>query len=278
MTAPNPFARPAEQPQQPAAQPASPFPAQPAVNPYGPPQQPTQPTQPTQPAYAPPAPATPYGTGPYAQTVPQQPAPATSYGSPWPAGSVPAQAPNAPAFGSQIAPPPPPAPSGEKGADLKAMFGCLVLWMPTALETVQKQPKFITDEQRRNGQTTQRRMTATVVVLDNPHEPGVLRHGGDPYGLPGQAKPHPDVDALPYVRRNMWINQGKIVQQLEGFLPGGVNAPRDGSQGMTVGRVNKVGPAQTDPWFLDDPTPADMTLAGQYVEAVRAGHLPNPLA
>lgn len=276
MTAPNPFARPAEQPQQPAAQPASPFPAhpapqQPAANPYGQPQQPAPaaypPAQQPQ-AYAPPAPPA---------YVPQQPAPATAYGSQWPAGSTPAQAPGAPVFGSQIAPPPPPAPSGEKGgADLLAMFGCLVLWMPTVEETVAKNPRFVTDEQRRNGQTSQQRMTATVVVLDNPRTPGLIEYGGNPYGLPPVA--HTDRAQLPYVRKSMWINQGKIIGQLRSFLRGGADAPADGSQGMTIGRVNKVGPGATDPWFLDHPTDADHLLARQYVEAVQAGHLPNPLA
>lgn len=246
MTQPNPFAAP-------AAEPAVP---QQPVNPFGPP-----------PAAAPvAAPAAPAAPAWLAQpTVTEQ----ASYAAPV------ATAPYTPPalnVGGLSAAAPPPA-SGGKGADLPAMYGRLVLVLPTHVETVPRNQQFITAEDRANGNVTQERLTATVVVLDDGQGgQSPIAWGGKPHALP--PTPHTDSDPLPYVRKAMWINQSKLISQLRAYLP----VSRGGEQGMAVGRVVKTGPAHNDPWYLTTATDQELSVAKYYLEAVGRGQFPHPLA
>lgn len=233
------------------------------VNPFAGPA--TSAPQPVQ-AYAPPvAPVTP---NPFATNPPSPQGP---YGQ--------APAPAAPQYqpptldSSGLASAPPPPPSGGRGADLVAMYGRLVLCIPQHIEQVPRNPKYITDAQRAAGNTTQERMTVTVVVLDDGAggmQP--IAFGGAPHELP--PRPHTESAPLPYVRKGMWINQSRLIGQLRPFLP----ATPGGTPGMTVGRVAKTGPAHNDPWYLIGATEQEVARAGQYLEAVKGGHYPHPLA
>lgn len=168
---------------------------------------------------------------------------------------------------------PPPPPSGGKGADLPAMYGRLLLVLPTRVDTVPRQPQFITAEQRAAGNVNQERLTATVVVLDDGQggqQP--IAWGGAPHKMP--PTPHTNSDPLPYVRKAMWINQSKLIAQLLDYLP----ANRGGEQGMAVGRAVKTGPAHNDPWYLTQATEQEMAVAKYYLEAVGRGQFPHPLA
>lgn len=229
-------------------------------------------------------------TNPFAPTVPQQgppAAPRNPFSDPY--GVAPG-AEHAPAVygGPQVATAPQAAPPaldlnrlgsapapvvGGRGADLKAMFGRLVLMFPLAIERVPRNPKFITAEQRQRGDLEQDRLTATVVVLDDGQGgQTALSWGGDPYALP--SIPHPNTDPLPYIRKGMWLNQSRLISQLKTSLP----ATPGAAPGMIAGRVSKAGVANTDPWYLIGATEAEVALVRQYLEAVQAGHVPHPLA
>jgi hypothetical protein len=256
MTAPtNPFA-----PNVPAApQPqAAPAPAQ--HNPYAQPA-PAAPAPVAPQAYAQPA----LANNPYAQqsqTAPQTyaaPAPVQQQAAPPainPAGLVAA---GAPVVGEG------------KGAKLADMYGRLVLIFPLSLAVVPRNPQYITNEQRQQGNVTQERLTATVVVLDDG------QGGMQPIGYGGQAGPppipHSEFAPLPYVRKAMWINQSRLISQLRDHLPAAGGQP-----GMVCGRVVKAGPAGNDPWYLQGATEQELHLAGQYLQGVQVGHFPHPLA
>lgn len=271
MSQPNPFAQ--HVPTAPAAEPAVP---QQPTNPYG--QPPAAPQAPQAyapaPSYAPPvAQPNPYGA-PQQQApqayAPQQQAPATSYGTGPVAQTVPQQA--VPTFnmGNLASAAEPEISSG--GAKLADMYGRLVLIFPLSISRVPRSPKYVTDEQRAAGNLEQDRMTATVVVLDD-GQGGMapIAFGGAPYELPPRA--HTSSAPLPYVRKAMWINQSRLISQLRPYLPAAGNG-----QGMVAGRVTKAGPAQNDPWYLIGATGPEMELAGQYLNLVSSGQQPNPLA
>lgn len=238
----NPFlpAQPAQQPAAPANPFAAPAPAQQqSSNPFGAG-----------------VPATSYGTGPVAQTIPQQPQVAP------PALDL-----------NRLAAAPAPIVGEGKGALLADMFGRLTLWFPLMIETVQRRPEHISEEDRAKGRTTQQRLTATVVVLDDGQGgQSPIAYGGKPYALP--PTPHTESAPLPYVRKAMWINQSRLISQLQPSLP---SAPGQ-APGMIAGRVYKAGPANSDPWYLIAATEAEVTLVRQYLEAVQAGQFPHPLA
>lgn len=264
----NPFAAPAPQQQAPApAAPANPFgpgvaqqaePA-PAAQQYAAPQAYVGQSVP---GYAPPPQAAPvattYGTGPVAQTVPQ------GYAGP-------------PINMGALAPAAAPSPSGSgTGAKLADMYDRLVLCFPHSVETVNRNPQFITPEQRSKGQLTEERVVATVVVLDmgpNTSPAGAfIDFGGAPYELP--PKPHTTRESLPYVRKAMWITQSKLVEQLKPHLP----AATGGQQGMVAGRVVKQGSERNSPWYLAGATEAELDLCRAYMGLVANGAYPHPLA
>jgi hypothetical protein len=265
----NPFAPqvPAEQPaQQQAPAAANPFAAPASAPPAQQPQQQYAPAPAQQQTPATPNPFAGPTAGAYSPAVAPQHAPAPApVRQQAPAGPPPALG-QAVAAGAPIA-------GGGKGASLADMYGRLVMFFPLKLETVQRNPQFITDEQRRTGNVTQERLTATVVVLDD-GQGGMqpIAWGGKPYALP--ATPHTNSDPLPYLRQGMWINQTQIIGQLSGALPQGPGA----APGIVVGRVTKRGPAQNDPWYLITATEQEVALANQYLQLVASGTYPHPLA
>lgn len=275
MTHPaNPF----EQASAPAAPPANPFAAAAQPAPAQAPQPMAQPASP----FGAPAPQTAAAPA-YAPPVAAQQQPQAQQ---WAAGSATYPAAQ-PAYATQPAAAPPaldpnslrgagaPPPSGGKGAQLADMYGRLCVVFPLQIDTVPRRPEHITEQDRASGNTTQQRLTATVVVLDmGPGTPagGTIAWGGAPHKLP--PTPHTNNDPLPYVRKGMWINQSKIVTQAGPFLP----AVPAQAPGMMVGRPVKVGPEANAAWYLTTPSDAEITLAQQYVAAVMAGHLPHPLA
>jgi hypothetical protein len=181
-----------------------------------------------------------------------------------------------PALGSASAPPPP-APSGGKGAKLPDMYGRLALIFPHVVQTVPRNASFITDEQRARGDVNQDRMTATVVVLDDGRMGMTpIAFGGNPHALGG--KPHTESAPLPYVRKGMWINQSKLIQQLSPYLPGRELASPSGAPGAAVGRLVKEGPETNAAWYMTTPNEAELGLANAYLGLVAEGQYPHPLA
>jgi hypothetical protein len=271
MSQPNPFA---------AAAPAGPEPAPPAApapmaNPYA------QQAAPVQ-AYAPPA-AVPAAPNPFGQAVPVAPAP--QYGAPV-QQQAPAQQWAQPVQQSNPAPPAPPQAFGQlqsapapvvgegRGAKLADMYGRLVVIFPLAIDTVARNPQFITAEQRAQGNVTQDRLTATVVVLDQgpgTAPGGFIEWGGAPHQLGGA--PHDKRDPLPYVRKGMWINQSRLISQCRPSVP----APGQPSSPV-VGRLAKTGPEANAPWYLVGASDAEVQLAQTYLNLVAAGQYPHPLA
>lgn len=252
----------------PFLQPQAAQPAEQQQNPFAQPQQPQQPAQ--QPGgqpnpFAPGVPAQQPATAPQAYTpqVAQQQAPAATVPTPPPPALNPR--------GLVGAPPPPPSGDG-KGAKLAHMYGRLVLVFPLAVARVAKNPQFITQEQRQRGEIDQDRMTATVVVLDDgAGGMSPIEFGGAPWEMP--PKPNTEREALPYVRKGMWINQAKLIEQLRPFLPQPGGAP-----GMVCGRVVKAGPTHQDPWYLQGATEQELGLATVYLDLVAKGQYPHPLA
>jgi hypothetical protein len=262
----NPFAAPAPQQQTPA--PAAPS------NPFGPgvAQQPEPAPAAPAPAYAPPQAYVPPAQQGYA---PQQSAPAPSYAPP--AQAAPQGYAGPPIDMGALAAAGAPSPSGSgTGAKLADMYERLVLVFPHTVETVNRNPQFITPEQRAKGQLTEERVVATVVVLDM--GPGsspagaFIDFGGAPYELP--PKPHTTREPLPYVRKAMWITQSKLVEQLKPHLP----AALGGTQGMVAGRVVKQGSERNSPWYLAGATEAELGLCRAYMGLVAQGQCPHPLA
>lgn len=271
VTTPNPFAAPVQQ-QAPAPNPFGPGVAQQAEPAPAAPQQ----------QYAAPAPApqqqygAPQGYAPAPQQyapAPQQAAPVQQYAPP----AAPAAYAGPPLDTSTLAAAGTPPPSGSgSGAKLADMYDRLVLVFPHTVETVARTERYITPEQRAKGYLTEERVTATVVVLDM--GPGsspagaFIDFGGAPYEIP--PKPHTTREALPYVRKAMWIAQSKVVAQLKPFLP----ASTGGTQGMVAGRVVKQGSDRNSPWYLAGADENELALCRQYMAGVAAGHFPHPLA
>lgn len=271
MTSPNPFAQHA-----PAA-PATPAAGQQvagagASNPFA--QAAPAPAAPAAPANpfgggVPAAPAQPYGSGQWQgqQAAPAAPAPQAA---PVAAAAPPVLDPNA--LGAAA---PPPA-SYAKGPELADMYSRLVLIFPLSLEIgVPRNPKFISEADRLKGNTTQDRLTATLVILDSgPGTPpgGMISWGGNPHALGGS--PHTNHDPLPYVVKGKWISQSKLVAQCKPFLPQAPGAPA----GMVAGRLAKEGPEANAPWYLVAATDAELDLARTYLRLVGQGQYPHPLA
>jgi hypothetical protein len=261
----NPFPQPAAQP---AAQPApaNPFPAQqqaqPApANPFPAQQQAQAPQQPQQWNAG-------VATYPAQQQTAQAPAPAAP--AAWqPQGSPPAL--NAAAVASA----PVATGGGGQGPELPDMYSRLVIFFPLALETVPRNPKFITEQQRAAGNVTQERMTATIVILDSgpgTQPGGTIAWGGAPHEIP--PRPHTNNDPLPCVVKNKWISQTRLIQQCRPFLPAGPGQ----APGIVAGRPAKTGPAHNDPWYLVGASPEELALVQKYIELVMAGQYPHPLA
>lgn len=213
--------------------PAAP-PAQPQQNPYAQ-QQPQYTQQPAQNPYAPhPAP-----TGPYGQTAPAAP----------PAAN------NLVAQPGQFSTPPPPSASGSgnmpKIGDLQ---GRLLIIMPESL-----QRGLLSRFTNRDGSPqAQDRLTATVVVLDG----GPLQWGGT---QPGSARQNADV---PYVIKGLWIQQTKLIEQLNEPL----QIRLGGGPGLALGRLWKTGTEQNAPYVLATPNDQDVQAYNAYVSQV------NPFA
>jgi hypothetical protein len=234
----NPFLP--QQPQAPAPAPAAPVPG---GNPFM-----------QQPAAAPPAPV----QQPQQQHYTQQPqqayaAPAANGGSPWPAGAT-AGAPNLVAQPGQFSTPPPPSASNGGGQPKPAdLQGRLLLILPERLE--RGVPSRFTD--RATGQPQlQDKLTATVIVLD----------GGPLYWTPtrsGQPQ-QPRNEQVPYVIKNMWITQSKLIEQLDEPL----RQRQAGQAGLALGRLWKAGPGQNDPYLLAPAQPQDVQVYDQYVSRV----------
>jgi hypothetical protein len=276
VTSPNPFDQ--APPQQ--AAPANPFPQPAAQAPAGTPF----------PAQSQPAPVSPFGQQPPAQApAPQQQPQQWGAGvATYPAQQQPAQAPApaAPAaWQPQGAPPalnaasvasaPVATGGGGQGPELPDMYSRLVIVFPQSIETVPRNPKFITDQQRAAGNITQDRMTATIVILDSgpgTQPGGTIAWGGAPHEIP--PRPHTNNDPLPYIVKNKWISQTRLIQQCRPFLPTGPGQ----APGIVAGRPAKTGPAHNDPWYLVGASPEELALVQKYIELVMAGHYPHPLA
>jgi hypothetical protein len=164
---------------------------------------------------------------------------------------------------------------GGTGAKLADMYSRLVMLFPLSIGKQPRSARFISDEQRRNGDLEQDRLVATVVVLDSgPGTPpgGHIDFGGNPHELGGKA--HDKREALPYVRKAMWITQSRLISQLQESLPAGPGQ----APGIVVGRLAKAGPANNDPWYLIGASPEEMQLAQSYLGLVQGGTFPSPLA
>lgn len=241
---------------------------------------PFAPAVPAEPQQQAPAP----GANPFAPVTPAAPAAPAVAPVQWhqPAAPAPAQQwqqPTAPAHAGpppiigQLASAPAPVVGEGRGANLADMYGRLVILFPLSIDRVPRNAQYITAEQRAQGNVDQDRLTATVVVLDSgPGTPpgGFIDWGGKPY-TPGGA-PHDKRDALPYVRKGMWINQSRLISQCRNSIP----APGQPSSPV-VGRVTKTGPEHNAPWYLIGATDAEVQLAQTYLNLVQQGQYPHPL-
>lgn len=231
------------------------------------------PFAPAVPAAEPVAAPAPAQANPFAAAAPAAPAPVQQWQQP--AAPVAPPAPQAPpqAFG-RLASAPAPVVGEGRGAGLADMYGRLVIMFPLAIENVPRNAQFVTAEDRAQGNVNQDRLTATIVVLDSgPGTPpgGFIDWGGKPYA-PGGA-PHDKRDALPYVRKGMWINQSRLISQCRASVP----SPGQPSSPV-VGRVSKTGPEHNAPWYLIGASDAEVQLAQTYLNLVQQGQYPHPLA
>jgi hypothetical protein len=246
----NPFL-PQQPPAQPApAQPQQPYapPAQPG-NPYAQPQQPqgNPYAQPQQPQYAPPAPQQPQYAPPgqYTQQPTQQP-----YGAP--ATALQARP-------GQFSTPPPPSASGSSNMPkIGDLQGRLLIVLP---ETIQRQiPSRFTGPG--GVPQMQDKLTATVIVLDGGNGPLTWTRAAQ-----GQ-QPVSQTQAAPYVIKGLWIQQTKLIEQLEEPLAMRLR----GEPGIALGRLWKTGPSNSDPYVLAQPQPHEVAEYDAYVSQV------NPFA
>lgn len=147
--------------------------------------------------------------------------------------------------------PPPPSAGGSGGPRIADLQGRLLLILP---ESVQRQ---IPSKFTNNGQTVmQDKVTATVIVLD----------GGPLQWTPkvsGQLQ-QPRQENVPYVIKGMWIQQSKLIEQLEEALAMRLR----GEPGLTLGRLWKAGTATNDAYVLAAPQPQDAATYDQYVAQV----------
>lgn len=242
------------------------------ANPYAQPQQ-QAPAAPQ--AYMPPPTPAQYANPYVQQQAPQAYAPPAAQApaaQQYPAGyPVPQHDATPPALGQLSAAGVAPAGDG-RGAKLANMYGRLVIMFPLILETKAKNPRFVSPEDQAAGRVTEDRVTTTVVVLDDG------RGGMTQISWGGSAMPPvADTDSapLPYVRKAMWISQSRIVTQLKPHLPAGPGA----APGMVIGRVLKAGNEHNSPWYLSsDVSESDLGLGNAYLDLVRQGRYPHPLA
>jgi hypothetical protein len=242
---PQPQQAPPAQPQQPAGNPYAPQPQpqQPQGNPYAP-----QPQQPAQPQYAPPAqpqytqqPAQ-HAYAPQPQYAPQQQAPAGLIARP-----------------GQFNAPPPPSASGASGMPkVSDLQGRLLIVLP---ETIQRaMPSRFTGPG--GAPQTQDRLTATVIVLDGGNGPFTWTRAAQ-----GQ-QPQTQTQGTPFVIKGLWIQQTKLIEQLEEALAMRLR----GEPGISLGRLWKTGPSNSDPYVLASPNPQEVAEYDAYVSQV------NPFA
>ena len=218
------------------------------------------------PAYAPPAPApagNPYAQppapvgNPYAQPAA---APAPQYQG-WPQNSAPAPTNLVAQPGKFNNPPPPSASGGGARPRLLDMYGRLLIILPEHIQ------RGLPSRFMNNGQPQlQDKLTATVIVLDSgdPNNGPKLAFGGEPEKGPAGKGPHTQFVDVPYVVKGLWINQSKLIEQLEESLAQRLR----GEPGLALGRLWKVGSAQNDPWVLAPAQPADVALYDRYVSQV----------
>lgn len=210
-------------------------------------------------------------TNPFIPAQPQNPyaqpqyAPAPHYAPP-PQSVQPQYAPQTqysgnPAGNGLVAQPGQFVPIGEPPADaagniprLSDLTSRLLLFLPERLESAVPS-KFRNDD---GSVRTQPRMTATVIVLD-----------GGPVIWGGQTPEKPRMqEQVPYVIKGMWINQTKIISQLDAAL----QLRLSGGPGLAIGRLWKTGTEQNSPYVLQEPSAQDVQIYNQYVSAV------NPFA
>lgn len=246
MAQPNPF-----MPRDPNAQQA-PAPQPQAPQQYAPPVAPPQPQQ-----------GNPYAQqqapAPQAYAPPQQPQYAPTQQG-WPQGAVAAPtaqaASNLVARPGQFVTPPPPSSGGGARPRLLDMYGRLLLVLPEHIARGVAS-RFLN---RDGSPQTQDKLTATVIVLDG----GPLAFGGEPEKGPAGKGQHTQTADVPYVVKGLWINQSKLIEQLEEALAMRLR----GEPGLALGRLWKVGQAQNDPWVLAAPTPEDAAVYDRYVSQV----------
>lgn len=211
----------------------------------------TNPFGPATPVAAPPASGNPFAAPAYAPPAAQQaPAPAT-----------------APMLGT-FAPAAPVVAGGGGGAKLADMYGRLVLILPLRIE--RNRPSNFKDPKTQLPKMEDR-MTATVVVLDGANP---IAFGGNPYIVP--QIPHTKSEPLPHVSQGLWISQSKLVEQCEDALATvAVSGP---GSGMVLGRLLKNGVEANSAWILGEYTEAEAATAQYYLDGVKSGQFPNPLA
>jgi hypothetical protein len=239
------------------------------TNPFGPAAQPqAAPANPFGPAAAPAPQAAPPAFAPPAQVAPE------AYGTPgqpgssqWPAGAQPAAAPT---LASSFSKPAPVTSGGGQGADLKAMYGRLVLVIPIKIERgIPSNFKSATGEAQ-----LQDRMTATFIVLDGGSP---IAFGGDMYAMP--QKPHDKSEPLPHVSKGLWVSQSKLIEACEPALRvAATSGPGSTSEALVLGRLLKNGTDKNSAWILGEYTPQDQQIAEYYLSGVKSGQFVNPLA
>ncbi|HYD28896.1 hypothetical protein [Brevundimonas sp.] len=217
-------------PQQPQQQPAQQPQQQP--NPYQ--QQPAAPAAPANPY----APATPQQ---YTQQPAQYGAPAAQQYAP-PAANVPVAQP-----GQFLAPPPPSASGSGNMPKIGDLQGRLLIVMPESLQRGLPS-KF---QGQGGGAQFVDRMTCKVIVLDG----GPLSWGGTTPGSQRQTV------NTPYVVNGLWIQQVKLIEQLEEAL----RVRQSGGPGLSLGRLWKTGPSNNDPYVLAAPQPQEVEQYNAYV-------------
>lgn len=135
--------------------------------------------------------------------------------------------------------------------------GRLLIILPTALELGIKSKPRAEDGPNAPAKFYDK-MTATVVVLDG----GTLVWGGE---FQGDERKSAEV---PYVIKDLHITQKNIITQCRPAL----DLRLQGGPGLTVGRLWKTGPAQNDPYVVQEPNAQDLDIYNRYVSQV------NPFA
>ena len=189
-------------------------------------------------------------TRPRSTAAPQQytQQPAQQYGAPAaqqyapPAANVPVAQP-----GQFLAPPPPSASGSGNMPKIGDLQGRLLIVMPESLQRGLPS-KF---QGQGGGAQFVDRMTCKVIVLDG----GPLSWGGTTPGSQRQTV------NTPYVVNGLWIQQVKLIEQLEEAL----RVRQSGGPGLSLGRLWKTGPSNNDPYVLAAPQPQEVEQYNAYV-------------